>query len=313
MSAAVASPPRSAGPAPAGAPPSTVPARAPGKLSGSWRAWLWLGVPLLFVAVFFIYPLLQMGAQSLVDKQGASVGLANWRYELASPAVQAATVTTLKIAAMSTGGALVLGTFIALALSFVPFRGAGFITRLIETVVSFPSFLIPLAFSILYGRTGVVNSVLASVAPGLPPLNFVNDVPGVVLAEIAFYTPFVIRPLLAVFSQLPRELIDVASSLGSSPLAIVRTVILPGAVPALAAAAGLTFLLTMNEFGIILFTGAKNVMTLPMLIYTRSIVTFDMPSAAVIACLQVALSLGVYCLYRWITKKLSGDRHAASR
>ncbi|MGA7202999.1 MAG: 2-aminoethylphosphonate ABC transporter permease subunit [Specibacter sp.] len=298
--------------APAPAPPSDLETvrRRP---AGSWRAWLWLAVPLLFVALFFVYPLFQIGAQSFLDKSGAPVGLENWRYELGSAAVQTATVTTLKIAAMSTLGALMLGTFIALALSFVPFRGAGFITRLIETVVSFPSFLIPLAFSILYGRTGVVNSVLGSVAPSLPQLNFVNDVPGVVLAEIAFYTPFVVRPLLAAFSQVPRELIDVAGSLGSSPWAIVRTVILPVAVPALAAAAGLTFLLTMNEFGIILFTGAKSVMTLPMLIYTRSIVTFDFPSAAVIACVQVALSLGVYCLYRTVTKKISGAHHAAAR
>ncbi|ALV46762.1 hypothetical protein MB46_15945 [Arthrobacter alpinus] len=291
----------------------SMPAQAPKMPSGHTRiAWLWLAVPLLFIAAFFVYPLIQIGAQSFLDKSGEPVGLENWRYELASPAVQAAMGTTLKIAGMSTLGAIVLGTFIALALSFVPFRGAGFITRLIETVVSFPSFLIPLAFSILYGRTGVVNSVMESVAPGVPPLNFVNEVPGVVLAEIAFYTPFVVRPLLAVFSQVPRELIDVAGSLGSSPWAIVRTVILPAAVPALAAAAGLTFLLTMNEFGIILFTGAKNVMTLPMLIYTRSIVTFDFPSAAVIACVQVSLSLGVYCLYRWTTKKLSGATHAAA-
>ena len=298
--------------APAQAPASDL-GTAQHRPAGSWRAWLWLAVPLLFVAAFFVYPLIQIGAQSFLNQDGASAGLENWRYELASKAVQTAMVTTLKIAGLSTLGALVLGTFIALALSFVPFRGAGLITRLIETVVSFPSFLIPLAFSILYGRTGVVNSVLESVAPALPQLNFINDVPGVVLAEVAFYTPFVIRPLLAVFSQVPRDLIDVAGSLGSGPWAIVRTVILPAAVPALAAAAGLTFLLTMNEFGIILFTGAKNVMTLPMLIYTRSIVTFDFPSAAVIACIQVALSLGVYCLYRVVTKKLSGAHHAAAR
>lgn len=294
-------------------PRSHVPASSSSWKRFPWRSWLWLLVPLIFVAVFFVYPLEQIAQQSFLDKYGVPVGLANWQYELGSQAVQSATLTTLKIAGLSTLGALILGTFIALTLSFVPFKGAGFLTRLIETVVSFPSFLIPLAFGILYGRTGVVNAVLAQLAPGLPQLNFVNDVPGVVLAEIAFYTPFVVRPLLAVFSQIPRELIDVAGSLGSKPLAIVRTVILPAAFPALAAAAGLTFLLTMNEFGIILFTGAKNVMTLPMLIYTRSIVTFDFPSAAVIACIQVALSLGVYFIYRSLTKRLAGGRHAVAR
>ncbi|WP_427015841.1 2-aminoethylphosphonate ABC transporter permease subunit [Pseudarthrobacter sp. P1] len=272
------------------------------------RAWLWMAPPLAFVGMFFLYPLLQVAAQSFLTKAGAPAGLVNWATQLGSPAVHNAIGTTLKIAGLSTLGAVIVGTFLALALAFVPFRGAGFLTRLIETVVSFPSFLIPLAFGILYGRTGVVNSVLESVLPGGPVLNFVNDVPGVVLAEIAFYTPFVVRPLLAVFSQLPRDLIDVAGSLGSGPLAIVRTIIFP----ALAAATGLTFLLTMNEFGIILFTGAKGVMTLPMMIYAKSIVTFDFPAAAVVACLQVALSLSVYAAYRAAVKKLSGDRHAAA-
>ncbi len=43
------------------------------------------------------------------------------------------------------------------------------------------------------------------------------------------------------------------------------------------AGGSLVLLLTLNEFGIVLFTGAKGVITLPVLIYTRGIVTFDLP------------------------------------
>ena len=103
------------------------------------------------------------------------------------------------------------------------------------------------------------------------------------LAEIAFYTPFVVRPMLAAFGQFPTVQIDVASSLGAGPLRIIARVILPAVLPALAAAGSLTFLLTLNEFGIVLFTGAKDVITVPMLIYTRSIVGQDFASAAVLA------------------------------
>jgi 2-aminoethylphosphonate transport system permease protein len=276
-------------------------------------AWLaWLFPPLVFVAIFFLYPLAQVAVQSVLDKRGDAAGLTNWAREFGSATVHTALGTTLQIAALSTTGCLLAGTFLALALAFVPFPGSRALTRVIETVVSFPSFLIPLAFGILYGRAGVVNSAMQGLFPGAPTLDFINDVPGVVLAEIAFFTPFVVRPLLAVFAQIPREHIDVAASLGSGPATIVGRIILPAAWPALAAAMGLVFLLTMNEFGIILFTGAKNVVTLPMLIYSRSILTFDFPSAAVIACIQVSLSLGVYGLYRWVVRLLSGGAHAAA-
>lgn len=56
-------------------------------------------------------------------------------------------------------------------------------------------------------------------------------------------------------------------------------------------------LLTLNEFGIVLFIGAKDVITLPLL-YTKAIVTFAFPQAAVVACVQVACSLGLYATYR---------------
>ncbi|SKV50277.1 2-aminoethylphosphonate transport system permease protein phnU [Mycobacteroides abscessus subsp. massiliense] len=67
-------------------------------------------------------------------------------------------------------------------------------------------------------------------------------------------------------------------------------------------------LLALNEFGIVLFTGAKEVVTLPVLIYTRGIVTFDLPGAAVIATVQVALSLALYGLYRIIFSRMVSGR-----
>lgn len=271
--------------------------------------WLWVLLPLLFLLSFFVYPLSQIAAQSLSDRQGEYLGLSNWSQVLGSAASWNALLTTLQVAALATFGCLLVGTFLAFVLCFVPFPGSRVVSRLIELVVCFPSFLIPLAFGVLYGGTGVINSLLTELTGSQTPvLNFVNELPGVVLAEVAFYTPFVVRPLLAAFSQLPREHLDVAASLGRGPLVIFGKIILPAALPTLLAAGGLTFLLTMNEFGIVLFTGAKSVVTLPMLIYTKSIVTFDFPSAAVLACVQVVISLGIYALYRWVFRRLGNNR-----
>ncbi|MDQ4502602.1 2-aminoethylphosphonate ABC transporter permease subunit [Sinomonas sp. ASV322] len=275
------------------------------------RALAWAIPPLAIVALIFLVPLAETVWQSVADTSGAFTGFEEWGLEFASAALPKAVGTTLWIAVLVTAGCVLIGTFLAVGLSFVPFRGSGVAVRLLEAVVSFPSFIIPLAFGILYGRAGVLNSALAGL-PGAPHVDFVNDVPGVVLAEITYFTPFVVRPLLAVFGQLPRELLDVSGSLGAGPLMTIRRVVLPAARPALAASAGLVFLLAMNEFGIIMFTGAKNVVTLPMLIYTKSIVTFDLPAAGVVSCVQLALSLGVYGLYRALVRRLSGGLRAAA-
>ncbi len=127
-----------------------------------------------------------------------------------------------------------------------------------------------LAFTFLYGTAGAVNALITRITGAEQgPLNFLNTPLGVIAAEITFFTPFVVRPLLAAFSQIPRDQLDVAASLGASPLRVLRQVVLPEAWPAMMAGGSLVLLLTLNEFGIVLFTGAKDVMTLPVLIYPR--------------------------------------------
>jgi 2-aminoethylphosphonate transport system permease protein len=141
-----------------------------------------------------------------------------------------------------------------------------------------------------------------------PPLDFVYTRWGVILAEITFYTPFVMRPLLASFSQLDTALIEVASSLGARPMRIIRQVIFPEAVPALLAGGSLCLLLTLNEFGIVLFIGAKGVITLPMVIYGKAIQEFDYTAGCVAAVINIALSVALYSLYRFVLSRTGGGR-----
>ncbi|NLG47292.1 2-aminoethylphosphonate ABC transporter permease subunit [Gordonia sp. (in: high G+C Gram-positive bacteria)] len=281
-------------------PPPTAPAtpaRAPRRFAGAPTLALLIG-PLVVLALGLGYPLVWVVSRSLTDRNDQFAGLATWTAALSDPAVHRAFWRTLEIAAFSTVGCVVVGTFIAFVLAFIPFPGTPGVVRLIEAVVSLPSFLIPLALGVLFGPVGVIASSTGQ------QLSIMSSVYGVVLAEIAFYTPFVVRPLLAAFSQFPAAQIDVASSLGAGPVRIATRVILPRVWPALAAATSLTFLLTLNEFGIVLFTGAKDVMTLPMMIYTKSMVSSDFATAAVLATIQLALSVSVYLGYRTIVRRL---------
>jgi 2-aminoethylphosphonate transport system permease protein len=275
----------------------------------SWAAW-WAVPPLLIVLIAVVYPLVRVGLESL-SAEGESAS-STWLGVLGSEAFRDALWRTVAIAVTSTLGCLVLGTFLAIVLAFVPFPGSRLIGRLIDTVLALPSFLITLAFTFLYGTAGAVNAAIAGLTGSSSPmLNFLYTPAGVIAAEITFFTPFVIRPLLASFSMLPRAQLDVAASLGASPLRVLRTVVLPEAWPALVAGGSLVLLLTLNEFGIVLFTGAKGVITLPVLIYTRGIVTFDLPGAAVIATVQIALSLALYALYRVVFARLMKGRGEA--
>ncbi|MGV9667871.1 2-aminoethylphosphonate ABC transporter permease subunit [Nocardia niigatensis] len=287
--------------------PSAPPApelREPGR---SWRPVLWTLPPLLVVLLIAVYPIARVLLESTKTKSGR--GWDTWSKVLAEQSFRNALWRTVSIAVSSTIGCLILGTFLAIVLAFVPFPGSQLVGRLIDSVLTLPSFLVTLAFTFLYGTAGAVNALINRITGGREPvLNFLSTPWGVILAEVTFFTPFVVRPLLAGFAQLPREHLDVASSLGASPWRVLRQIVLPEAWPALAAGGSLVLLLTLNEFGIVLFTGAKGVITLPALIYTRGIVTFDLPGAAVLASVQVLLSLSLYLGYRLLFARLLGAR-----
>jgi len=268
----------------------------------------WAVPPVAIVLLAAVYPLIRVCLESVKGVGTQS----SWLSVLSSAAFRDALWRTVAIAATSTLGCLVLGTFLAVVLAFVPFPGRRLVGRLVDTVLALPSFLVTLAFTFLYGTAGAVNAAIAGVTGDhAPVLDFLYTPAGVIAAEITFFTPFVVRPLLASFSTLPRAQLDVAASLGASPLRVLRSVVLPEAWPALMAGGSLVLLLTLNEFGIVLFTGAKGVTTLPVLIYTRGIVSFDLPGAAVIATVQIALSLALYAVYRVVFARATARREGS--
>jgi 2-aminoethylphosphonate transport system permease protein len=287
------------------APDRALAARRPAerKLGG-----LWVVPPLLVLAAVFLYPLSLILREALAGG-GHGVSLANFASVLGSGLFVNALYHTVVIALTSTAGCLVLGFVFSLIIAFVPFPGGRLVARLIDTFIALPTFLVALAFTFIYGSAGLLNeSLMALFHLDLPPIDFLYSQWGVILSEITVYTPFVMRPLLATFSLIDPAQIEVASSLGARPLRIVRQVILPAALPALLAGGSLCLLLTVNEFGIVLFIGAKDVVTLPLLIYDKAIQEFDYTTACVIAVINVGLSLALYSLYRITVARFEGGR-----
>ncbi|MBV8564100.1 MAG: 2-aminoethylphosphonate ABC transporter permease subunit [Methylobacteriaceae bacterium] len=268
----------------------------------------WVIPPLLVLAVLFFYPLSLIATQAFTNGTGP-VSLTQFGAVLGSAVFRSALLHTIEISISASAGCLLLGFVIALVLSFAPFPGARVVARLIDTFIALPTFLIALAFTFIYGSAGVLNGALIGALHfETPPIDFLYSPWGVILAEVTVYTPFVLRPLLATFSLIDIAQIEVASSLGAKPWRVVREVILPAAVPALLAGGSLCLLLTVNEFGIVLFIGAKGVITLPLLVYDKAIQEFDYTAACVIALINVVLSLALYFVYRLLVGRLGGRR-----
>ncbi|MEV8315331.1 2-aminoethylphosphonate ABC transporter permease subunit [Streptomyces sp. NPDC059900] len=265
---------------------------------------LWALPPVAALALFFLYPLALVVQQSVQPDTGGT-SLRPYSDVFASEAFREALGTTVWLAAGATVGCLVLGFALALIIAFVPFPGGKAVARFIDVFLSFPSFLITLALLFIYGTKGMANGIWTDATGAADgPFQFLTTPWGVLLAEITYFTPFVMRPLLAAFSQIDTAQLEVASSLGAKPGRIVRRVILPEALPALAAGGSLVLVMCLNEFGIVLFTGAKGVTTLPMLVYSKAILESDYPAACVVAVVNIAISVGLYGIYRVVSRRV---------
>ncbi|MHC0432512.1 2-aminoethylphosphonate ABC transporter permease subunit [Streptomyces sp. O3] len=266
--------------------------------------WLWALPPVVVLALVFLYPLALVVRQSFSPDEGG-VSARPYAEVFASPAFRDALATTVWLAVGATVGCLVLGFVLALVIAFVPFPGGKAVARFVDVFLSFPSFLITLALLFIYGSVGMANGLWTDVTGAdSGPFQFLTTPWGVLLAEVTYFTPFVMRPLLAAFSQLDTAQIEAASSLGARAPRIVARVILPEALPALAAGGSLVLVLCLNEFGIVLFTGAKGVTTLPTLIYGKAILESDYPAACVVAVVNIAISVGLYGLYRVVSRRV---------
>jgi 2-aminoethylphosphonate transport system permease protein len=263
---------------------------------------------LLFLAVvvlgpLVVYPLIRLVLLSLTGPHGG-LGLQAYGTFFGNPETRGVVGTTLWVLFASAGLASLLGVALASMLFFKPFPGARLVTRFLELFVAFPSFLVAFTLIFLYGSQGSVSIGLQRLFHlNAPPLDFLFGVGGVILAEVVFYAPFVVRPTLASFATLDMRLIEAARSLGASGWMVALKVILPLAWPGIAAGTILCFLLTLNEFGILLVLGSAHLITLPVAIYSSATVDLDLPTAAAGAVVMLAMSLSLYALYRQVNRR----------
>jgi molybdate transport system permease protein len=195
---------------------------------------------------------------------------------------------TLKLATVTT--AILLAVSVPLAAVLVLGRSRWLAA--VEAIAALPLVLPPtvLGFFLLvllgprtsFGRgiTGLLGHPLAFSFSGL------------VVGSVIYSLPFAVQPLVAGFASVEPALVDAARLLGASPARLVRSVLVPLARRSLIAAAVLSFLHTMGEFGVVLMLGGDipgATRTLSIVLYNQ-VEDFDYAAANRTAVVLLALS-----------------------
>ena len=160
---------------------------------------------------------------------------------------------TLKLASISTLILIVIGTPVAWWLARSRWR----YKAVVEAVIALPLILPPtvLGFYLLLalGPDGPIGKIVDFF--GGSPLAF--SFSGLVIGSVFYSLPFVVQPIQNGFSSLGQRPLEVAATLGASPIDQFFTVAIPMAKSSFITAGVLGFAHTLGEFGVVLMIGGN--------------------------------------------------------
>ncbi|OJU90639.1 MAG: molybdenum ABC transporter permease subunit [Burkholderiales bacterium 66-5] len=160
---------------------------------------------------------------------------------------------TLELAGLTTLLLLVLCTPVAWWLAHTPSRWRAPVGAVVALPLVLPPTVIGFYLLVLMGPNGPVGQFTQAMGWGRLPFTF----GGLLVGSIVYSLPFAVQPLQRAFESVGTRPLEVAASLGASPLDRFFTVALPLARPGFITAAVLSFAHTVGEFGVVLMLGGN--------------------------------------------------------
>lgn len=260
------------------------------------------GVPAVFLALFFGYPVATIVATGLFGEAGATGAAAvltdSRTWGLVWFTTWQATLSTLLTLALGLPGAWLVAR--------VSFPGRTLFRALVTVPFVLPTIVVASAFQGLLGPRAPVMGWVASTFGLATTPRLTGTITAVLLAHVFFNYSVVVRTVGGRWANLDRRVEDAARVLGASPWRVFREITWPLLRPAVAAAAAIVFLFCFTSFGIVLILGGPRLATLEVAIYRATAQLLDLPTASTLALLQLAAVVASLAVYGRVARTRAG-------
>src|SRR3954471_19237735 len=252
-----------------------------------------IGLPFLWLAVFFLLPLAIVAAISFAESADAippfSLTWTSANYCTLAQGCLRVYLSSLGLAALATLLCLLIGYPVAAAIA----RAPGVWRHLLLFLVMLPfwtSFLIRVyAWIALLQPSGLINRLLLAVGLIEAPLPLLYNGFSVEIGLLYPSLPFMILPLYGSLARLDQSLVEAAADLGARPRRILFSVIAPLTLPGIAAGALLVFIPTVGEFVIPDLLGGPDTLMIGKLLWQEFFDNVHWPRGSAIAVAMVLL------------------------
>ena len=264
-----------------------------GTIADKWVAPVLLAPLLLFLLVFFVVPLVQVGSLSVTEPK---LGLGHYAAIFTEPYLHKVIANTLGTALLVTA----LCVLLAYPLAYVMAQIGGTIGAVLLMLVAmsfWTSYLVrTYAWMVLLGNRGPVVAALKAMGWEPAPLLLFTRFSSTV-ALIHILLPIMVMTLYAAMRKIDPNLMRAASGLGATSFAAFRSVYLPLSAPGIVSGSTIVFVLCIGFYVTPVLIGSPREQMIAGVIGNRieEFLAFGEASAIAMVLLAVTLLiLGIY-------------------
>src|SRR5262249_49800323 len=263
------------------------------------RQWLFAMPALVPVTLFIAAPyltivLMSVRSPSNVQIYAPGFTLQNYLRIVGDRLYLGLLTDTLLYAAVTAAVCLVLAYPTALHLARTKSRMRGLLYAAVLSPLLTGVVIRCFGWIVLLASQGLVNDGLRLL--GLGPVQFLYHPVGVIVAMVHVFLPFMILPIMNAIEAIDPLLEEAARTLGASPAAVFRRVVLPLSMPGVQSGVILVFVLAASAYVIPMLLGGGRVQTMATVIVQQLLGGFLWPFGAALALvLSAAVVLTLVC------------------
>ena len=274
----------------------------------SWGRRSVIGVPYLWLALFFLAPFVIVFKISFSEMAYAippytdlmtwaeqqltlSLNLGNYAYLFTDDLYIRAYLSSIRIAAIAT----LICLLVAYPIAYVIARADPATRNALLMLVILPSwtsFLIRIyAWVGILKNNGLINNFLMWLGIIDEPMAMLNTEFAVYVGIVYAYLPFMVLPLYTNLMKLDNSLLEAAADLGAAPWKVFMTVTLPLSKAGIIAGSMLVFIPAVGEFIIPDMLGGAETLMIGKVLWQEFFNNRDWPVASAVAIVMLLLLL----------------------
>lgn len=214
---------------------------------------------------------------------------------------------TIYIAFFATLLTVVLALPIAYMLARTTSKWKGLLVALVIFPLLVGNIVRDVGWISLFSETGLINNLMIGMNLIDSPIKMIGTSPAVIIAISNVVLPYMIITTQSVIEQISPSLEEVAEDLGASKWLVMKTVLIPLAMPGILAGTLFVFILSLNAYTTPLIIGGSKVRMMAPTLYTQITEMSDWPTGSAMAAVLIVITLVSAILYLRILDKMTPD------